>query len=717
MKKTTLLFFTFLLAWTANSQCLRTSEYGNVVSSNAGVAQTITTCAFTTAEYSVVSGLISGGNYTFTAQEGATSGEGNHIYLTITDASDTVIQHGMSPQTINGITQTTVRLHYSDNAACGGTAACINSQVLYLTNCIVPSGLISSNVTASGATIGWTAPNPAPSDGYEYYYSTSNTAPTAGTAASGTVGAGITTANLAGLTSATQYYFWIRSKCGATATIWSDSSTFTTLCTPFTPTYTQDFATFVPSCWSRAAAGTPATGPTGTGAGIWAADGFLNSGSTGAIKVNLYSLNTIGWMISPVIDMTAGGYRVKFNVGATAWNATTPTTMGSDDQVHLLISNDNGATWTSLQNFNASNTPTNALTTIQIPLTTYTSATTKFAFYATDGTVDDTPDYDFFIDNFVVESIPTCEPPVVSSSTVTATSAILSWLAISGSTGYEYVLDNVATNPATSGTATTSTTFDATGLTSQTLYYFHVRTNCGGTFSNWTTISFSTRPTNDECTSATALTVGGVYADNLINGTTAGASTSSQAAPTICGGYSGGDVWYTVVVPSSGNLTIETGNSTASATGLDTVITAYSGTCGALTQVGCDDDGADTGSYSKLNLTAQTPGSTLYIRAYEYSNDNSGAFGITAYSASLATASFDSSSFKAYPNPVKNFLNLSYTQDISSVSIFNLLGQEVLSKNLSSSEAQIDMSNLSQGTYLVKVIVDNQVKTIKVVKQ
>ena len=62
-------------------------------------------------------------------------------------------------------------------------------------------------------------------------------------------------------------------------------------------------------------------------------------------------------------------------------------------------------------------------------------------------------------------------------------------------------------------------------------------------------------------------------------------------------------------------------------------------------------------------------------------------------------------------------MNLSYTQDISSVSIFNLLGQEVLSKNLSSSEAQIDMSNLSHGTYLVKVMIGNEVKTIKVLKE
>ena len=54
---------------------------------------------------------------------------------------------------------------------------------------------------------------------------------------------------------------------------------------------------------------------------------------------------------------------------------------------------------------------------------------------------------------------------------------------------------------------------------------------------------------------------------------------------------------------------------------------------------------------------------------------------------------------------------------MTSVSVFNLLGQQVINKSLNASEAQVDMSNLSAGTYLVKVVVDNQVKTIKVVKQ
>ena len=66
---------------------------------------------------------------------------------------------------------------------------------------------------------------------------------------------------------------------------------------------------------------------------------------------------------------------------------------------------------------------------------------------------------------------------------------------------------------------------------------------------------------------------------------------------------------------------------------------------------------------------------------------------------------------------MKDFLNLSYTQDISDVAVFNLLGQQVLARKVNATESQIDMSSLSQGTYLVKVTVGDQVKTVKVMKQ
>lgn len=93
--------------------------------------------------------------------------------------------------------------------------------------CAVPSALTSSGVTNTSATISWSAASPAPASGYEYYYSTSATAPTAGTTPSGTTAAGVVTANITGLTANTTYYFWVRSNCGGSGTsTWAGASTF-----------------------------------------------------------------------------------------------------------------------------------------------------------------------------------------------------------------------------------------------------------------------------------------------------------------------------------------------------------------------------------------------------------------------------------------------------------------------------------------------------------
>jgi GEVED domain/Secretion system C-terminal sorting domain len=89
-------------------------------------------------------------------------------------------------------------------------------------------------------------------------------------------------------------------------------------------------------------------------------------------------------------------------------------------------------------------------------------------------------------------SPPSCSAPGgLAASAITTTSATISWTAAGGATGYEWAVTTSATPPA-SGTATALTSINATGLSANTLYYAHVRTNCGGTFSSWTTISFTT---------------------------------------------------------------------------------------------------------------------------------------------------------------------------------------------------------------------------------
>jgi hypothetical protein len=245
----------------------------------------------------------------------------------------------------------------------------------------------------------------------------------------------------------------------------------------------------------------------------------------------------------------------------------------------------------------------------------------------------------------------------------------------------------------------------------------------GTTFVNGIlTVTAPLPPANDECTAAIALTPGGVFTDNDVDGTNLAATLSANTPIPTCGAFnfatSAKDVWYSVVVPASGTLTIETSTNSSAAPGIDTVIAVYSGDCSTLVEVGCDDDGATEFAVglSRLALTGQTPGATLLIRLFGY-NGVQGLYSISAFDASLGNNSFDNANFSYYPNPVKNTLNLSYNQEISNVEIFNLLGQKVNSNSINANQGQVDMSNLSNGVYLVKVTSNNQEKTIRVIKE
>ena len=226
-------------------------------------------------------------------------------------------------------------------------------------------------------------------------------------------------------------------------------------------------------------------------------------------------------------------------------------------------------------------------------------------------------------------------------------------------------------------------------------------------------------PGNDECANATPLTPGAVFEDNSLTSTNAAATANAANPLPSCGAFNfatnGKDVWFSVVVPDSGTLTIETqGNGGLT----DSALEVYSGSCDALVAIDCNDDvNFPANPYSRVELEGLTAGQTLLVRVWGY-NGAEGSFVVSAFDASLSTGSFDNAGFKYYPNPVKDILNLSYTSSISNVSVINLLGQQVLTKNVNANESQLDLSSLTTGTYLVKVTTeDNLEKTIKIVKQ
>lgn len=111
-------------------------------------------------------------------------------------------------------------------------------------------------------------------------------------------------------------------------------------------------------------------------------------------------------------------------------------------------------------------------------------------------------------------------------------------------------------------------------------------------------------------------------------------------------------------------------------------------------------------------------GQTVYIGFYSDTTDMF-YFDIDDVSVgtSLATEAFDDKALSFYPNPIKNNFHVSYSSEIQSVQVFNLLGQKVLHKDLNLSQTILDMSNLNSETYWVKIYVGNHIETIKVLKE
>jgi predicted outer membrane repeat protein len=84
--------------------------------------------------------------------------------------------------------------------------------------------------------------------------------------------------------------------------------------------------------------------------------------------------------------------------------------------------------------------------------------------------------------------------------------------------------------------------------------------------------------------------------------------------------------------------------------------------------------------------------------------------------SSLETNTSDTVKFSYYPNPVKDVLNISLTQEITRIDVFNMLGQQVMSQSVHSTKTKLDMSSLKIAWYLVEVIYGSKSKVIKIIK-
>jgi hypothetical protein len=114
-------------------------------------------------------------------------------------------------------------------------------------------------------------------------------------------------------------------------------------------------------------------------------------------------------------------------------------------------------------------------------------------------------------------------------------------------------------------------------------------------------------------------------------------------------------------------------------------------------------------TFQWLNIGSST------FPVFRWRNVNTpGNFG--TYSTVLSTSDFESNSFTFYPNPSRDIINFSSKNTIENITIYNVLGQEVLFKEVNFSDFVLDLINLSSGTYVGKVSTNGKSQTIKLIK-
>jgi hypothetical protein len=722
MKKITLLLILIFGYSTALlAQCLTsTTQYPSGASYAIpvcdGLTQNIITTAGWAGEYSLVSVNL-GETYTFG------SSVATDIITISSDGGTTADTFGTGSvswvATISGDIK-----FYTNLVGCGTQNTSRNRYVIcgIPPTCIAPTGLVSSNLTTTTATVSWTTSVTDPANGYEFYLSTNNTAPAITDAATDGVVAGITSFDFTGLTSGTNYYIWVRSVCSSTdSSYWSVMGTFATLCEATTVPYIQDFESAVvpalPICTSNENVGLGYNWTTASNPGY----GF----STNTLRYTYNFTNPANtWFYTQGIALDAGvSYDISYNYGnnSTFYTESMKVAYGiaptSADMTDILADHPTitGGVYSGGM--------------VQQNIVSFTPSTSGVYYFGFNA-YSIANQFNLYVDDIKIVTTPSCSIPFAVIATLpTNTGATISWTAPANApaSGYEYYLSTTNSSPlptdlATDGVISGITTVNLTGLTPFTTYYVWVRSVCSiSDSSEWSAmVSFTTLPTppaNDDCMNAISITPGGVFTDSPVIGTTVG-GTSTTGLTFACQTNRKNDVWYSVVVPASGSLTVET-DTTTGTTMTDSVLSVFTGTCGSLTEVGCDDD-TGNGNFSRVVLSALTPGSTLYIGVWTYSVSGGGIdgdFQLSAYDASLTSNTFSNSSFMFYPNPVKDVLNISNATTISKVQVVNLLGQEMIVKSMNDTQGQIDMSQLGAGTYLVKLTSDDQIKMIKIIKE
>lgn len=325
------------------------------------------------------------------------------------------------------------------------------------------------------------------------------------------------------------------------------------------------------------------------------------------------------------------------------------------------------------------------------------------------------------------ELLGACPPPTQLAVTeITNTSAVISWNSpvIVPALGCEYYFTDSGIPPTAATVPTGSTaagpiSVPVLDLIAGHTYCFWVRSRCGETeFGPWS--------------SSACFTPGQID------------TTFPDDIPTL---FADGpvDISYTTTCPGVMTVNVPEGyviSSVATAYDMETASNGWlseqnsilvCNTTGLMEQAVTTGEGNNTGtfSYSRsgLDIADGAYGNVEFeLRAWrtygssdcntDYNRVVAGTWTVTVtVQEALSNREFSKNDFALYPNPASDKVTVLGNDRISSVNVYNMLGQQVLQNaNVNSKEAKLDTAHLPGGKYLVRITSENGVTTKSLLK-
>ncbi|MBJ98366.1 MAG: hypothetical protein CMC87_10410, partial [Flavobacteriaceae bacterium] len=121
----------------------------------------------------------------------------------------------------------------------------------------------------------------------------------------------------------------------------------------------------------------------------------------------------------------------------------------------------------------------------------------------------------------------------------------------------------------------------------------------------------------------------------------------------------------------------------------------------------------------ELNLTDLSPDTAyeFYVKALCLDNETELSISQNFITEGLSVNESNFSSFNYYPNPTSSVINLEAGHRISQIEIYSVTGKRLMFFQPHSLSKEINLESMAAGIYLMKITIENQIKTFKIIKE